>query len=332
MPGRSGASEAPERRAPRTTTYSSASAHSTCAIDGADRGAGQAQPHAVHEDEVERDVHAVAEHRDHQRRPGVLQPAQHPGRREHHQQRRDAEPRDPQVGRPRSPRPRGRARRPRRAARSAAMPAAVTSTPIRTASHTPSMPCASAPRVSPAPTCRATRRGGAVGEEHAQPDRRRQHHRRDALPGELRRAEVPDDRRVRRAGTAARRPARGRPVRRAAGSPGRAGPSQRPDPLEVATSPAERRRDGRRDLVLAERLRVPRARSRGPELGVLQHRATPRRRGRRSRRRRGSTPRRRPGPRRSAPARRSPRSSETAPMPTSPSSSARSTAPRIGAR
>ena len=35
-------------------------------------------------------------------------------------------------------------------------PAAEASTPMSTASHSPSTPCASAPRRSPAPRCRAT--------------------------------------------------------------------------------------------------------------------------------------------------------------------------------
>ena len=59
------------------------------------------------------------------------------------------------------------------------------------------MPWRARARRSPAPTWRATDGGGAVGEEDAQADRRLEHARGDAEPGQLRGAEVADDRGVR---------------------------------------------------------------------------------------------------------------------------------------
>ena len=57
---------------------------------------------AVDQQQVEHDVEHVAADGDHQRGPGVLEPAEHPGRGEHDQQRGDAEEGDPQVRRRRS--------------------------------------------------------------------------------------------------------------------------------------------------------------------------------------------------------------------------------------
>ena len=54
---------------------------------------------AVDQQQVERDVEAVAGDRDDERGAGVLQPAQDPGRGEHDQQRDGAEEGDPQVRR-----------------------------------------------------------------------------------------------------------------------------------------------------------------------------------------------------------------------------------------
>ena len=78
----------------------------------------------------------------------------------------------------------------------ATMPATVVTAPMSTASQTPSMPWPRAPRRSPAPTCRADGRGGAVGEEHAQPHRRLQNRAGDAQARQLGGAEVADERGV----------------------------------------------------------------------------------------------------------------------------------------
>ena len=67
---------------------------------------------------------------------------------------------------------------------------------MRIASQTPSTPWASAALRSPAPSVARDARGGAVGEEDAEADDGLQDHGRDAEPGELRRAEVSDDRGV----------------------------------------------------------------------------------------------------------------------------------------
>ena len=134
--------------------------------------AGDAEPGGVDEQQVEHDVEGVADHRDHQRGAGVLETAQDAGRGEHHQQRHGAEEGDPQVGRGRVGDLGRRRRRAAPAARRAAPRRSSTTTPIPTASQSPSTPWARAPRRSPAPRSAGDARGGAVGQEDAQPDRR----------------------------------------------------------------------------------------------------------------------------------------------------------------
>ena len=122
-----------------------------------DRRAGDAPVEAVDERQVEHDVGEVGRDGDDERRPGVLEPAEHPGRREHQEQAPGCRGGDPQVG-------------DGIAANVGVVGEAVDqrlghgdqrrgcdSAPISTASHRPSMPTASArSRWSPAPTWRAT--------------------------------------------------------------------------------------------------------------------------------------------------------------------------------
>ncbi len=196
MPGRSGASEAPSRRAARTTTASRAAALATCAstepqADPAMPIAGD-RPGAVHEEQVEGDVEQVADDGDHQRGAGVLQAAEHAGRGEHDQERGGAEERDPQVRRRRVGDGRVGAERADQGlgehdpqdghdrADQDRQPDAVDPLGQCTA------PVAGAESAGDA-------RGGAVGEEDAQPDGGLEDHRGDPETGQRRGAEVADD-------------------------------------------------------------------------------------------------------------------------------------------
>ena len=98
IPGRSGRSGADSRRAARTTTHTSATAEPTWASRVPSADPAMPRPDAVDQRDVEHDVGEVADDGDHQRGAGVLQAAEHAGRREHQQQGHRAEQRDPQVG------------------------------------------------------------------------------------------------------------------------------------------------------------------------------------------------------------------------------------------
>ena len=186
---------------------------------GADGRPGDPEVETVDQRDVEHDVGEVADHRHDQRGAGVLQTAQHPGGGHHHQQRNHPEEGPAQVRRglvgDRGPgaeevhqptgqeHPGHRGRRPDQHRQ----PDAVDALGQRTTDVAGAEPA-------------GDRRGGAVGQEHAQPDRGL-----DDRAGDHRDRPAPGCRgarrwRRRRAGTSARRPTRGRRAPRAAGSPG----------------------------------------------------------------------------------------------------------------
>ena len=172
IPGRSGRSRACSRRAARTTTATSADGRPELGDERAERGSGDAQPveraDAVDEHEVQHDVDQVARDRHHQRRAGVLQPAQDPGGRQHQQQRAPRRAgRGGGTSRPARP-PARRGRRARRADRSGAArrawpvprsgwPARARRSPARA----PRGCCRRPPGVRPTRWCR--RRGRCTG-------------------------------------------------------------------------------------------------------------------------------------------------------------------------
>ena len=163
---------------------------------GAQSGARDPQPleqaGAVDEDDVEHDVGEVARDRHHERRPGVLEPAQHAGGGEHQQHRHGPHQRDVQVGDGQVLDPRTGAEQPHHGAGQrqrhrgdqgsdqGGEPEAVDALRERTAA---------VPRTDLA----GHRRGGAVGQEDAQAHQGAQHRGGDAERRELRRAEVTDD-------------------------------------------------------------------------------------------------------------------------------------------
>ena len=156
---------------------------------------GDAESGRIDQQQVEHDVERVAGDHDDERGAGVLQAAQHAGRREHEQQRDGAEERDAQVGRRRV----GHLRRgaeeahqrlgeqhPRdgdHGADADREPEAVDALGDGTAQVAGADPARDAA-------------GGAVGQEDAQADHRLEDGGRDAEAGERRGAEVADDRGV----------------------------------------------------------------------------------------------------------------------------------------
>ena len=139
------------------------------------------QPQAVDEPDVEDDVEAEPADRGDERGAGVLQAAQHAGRREDDEHRRDADRRDPQVGHGLVERGRRRRRRRRQtgSAASRATTAAVTA-PRAIASQVPSMPAEIAPGARAGAELAGDDGGRAVGEEDEDVRRGEQHGARDA--------------------------------------------------------------------------------------------------------------------------------------------------------
>ena len=136
----------------------------------------------------------VADDGDDQRGAGVLQPAQHAGGGEHEQQRGDAEDGDAQVGRG-LVRDRGAgAEERRRAGRSSSSPTRVERRRrARRRARGRRRPGRARRARSPAPRRRATPRGGAVGEEDAEPDGGLQHDGGDPRPASSGVPRWPDD-------------------------------------------------------------------------------------------------------------------------------------------
>ena len=163
---------------------------------GADRGPGYAQAEPVDRQHVETDVGQVADDRDQQRGPGVLQAAQDAGPGQHHQQWHDSEEGPPQVRRG-LPRDRGvRAEEPDQPG-GQQQSCDRGDRPDQDREPDPVETLGERPGPVAGTDAAGHRRGGAVGEEDAQAHCSLQHGRGDSQPGELGGAKVADDRGVR---------------------------------------------------------------------------------------------------------------------------------------
>jgi hypothetical protein len=169
--------------------------HAPLGEDGAKRRADQAESQAVDEPEIEQDVHQEADPGDPERSTGVLQAAEQAGRGEDQQHRRHPEHREPQVIRRRAGHlgfgaERGHQRRRGEPAGHGKHQAETERQPEPVDAHRHCLPA-----VAGAEPARHGR-GGAVGEEHHQPDDGLQHRAGQAETGQGNGAEVADHGRI----------------------------------------------------------------------------------------------------------------------------------------